>query len=66
MKKNYLDSFSEKQKRKLEDIVRHLIYMGYEMGKRQCETPYKYTCDTDKGEKYWKEILKLFSSRANV
>ena len=49
-----------KKKERLEKIVRKLIILGYEMGKKQSKIPYKYTCDTDKGEKYWKEILKLF------
>jgi hypothetical protein len=43
---------------KIEKIVRKLIAMGWDMGKKQHKTPYDYTCDTDKGEKYWKQILK--------
>ncbi|HDY66244.1 MAG TPA: hypothetical protein ENH85_00480 [Candidatus Scalindua sp.] len=49
--------------RKLEDIVRRLIILGYEMGRKQCKTPYEYTCDTDKGEKCWKEIKSLLASQ---
>ena len=49
--------------KELEDIVRRLIMLGYDMGREQHETPFIYTCDTDKGEKYWKEIKSLLASQ---
>ena len=54
-KSKSIDEFN----RKIENIVRKLIIIGYEMGKKQSKTPYKYTCATNKGKKYWKEIKKL-------
>lgn len=44
--------------RLLENSLRACIFMGWEMGKKQCKTPKTYTCDTDKGEKYFLKISK--------
>ena len=43
----------------LDRIIRELIVLGYDMGKKQQKTPYEYTCDTNAGEKYYLEILKI-------
>ena len=61
MPKEIKKKIIEDWKEELEIIVRRLIILGYEMGKKQMKTSYKYTCDTDKGEKYWKQIRQLLS-----
>ena len=53
---------TNKIKEKLENIVRRLIILGYEMGKKQSRTPYDYTCNTDKGERFFNQILSLISA----
>lgn len=42
--------------REIENSIRACILMGYDMGKKQSKTPFKYTCDTEKGEKYFIKI----------
>jgi hypothetical protein len=48
--------------RVIEDSIRACIFMGWEMGKKQHKTPTKYTCDTDKGEKYFLKIRQQILS----
>src|SRR3990167_7849289 len=47
----------------LEIIIIKLMIRAYDMGKKQLKNPYKYTLDTDSGEKEWKEIMQNFQSR---
>lgn len=56
--KNKMNKKKKTSQKELEIIVRRIMIEGYEMGKKQNKTPYKYTLDTDKGEKHWKLILK--------
>lgn len=51
----------EDLKKQIEEIVRGLMIKGYEAGRKQHDTPYKYTLNTDEGEKEWQELLTLFS-----
>lgn len=50
---------------KIEKIIRELIILGYEMGRKQHDRPYVYTCDTDKGKKYWKKIKLILETQQN-
>ena len=48
---------------KFENMLRGLVIKGYEMGKKQSDTPFEYTCDTDIAKKEWNEIKSFLFSK---
>jgi len=43
---------------KIEKLIRLLYLEGYEDGKKQKKTPYKYTADSDKGKELYDYVEK--------
>ena len=67
MNENLKKKISEEFDERLENILRGLVIKGYEMGKKQSNTPFEYTCDTDIAKKEWSKIKSfLFSTIEEV
>ena len=52
---------SEEAKKKIDIISRQVYLIGYSDGKKQKETPYKYTANSDKAKKLYTEIEQLMA-----
>ena len=52
----HVQSIGKEFNLELETIMRGMMVRAYDMGKKQVETPYTYTLDTDSAIKEWKQV----------
>ena len=51
----------------VDKVIRLSLFLAYDAGKKQCQTPYKYTLDTDKiGKPVYEFIMKSLSRQRAV